>query len=153
MSTVPAINQYRNSYHFSVIATNEKFTHYLTIIAKTEDISGLRINGNQMGNIFQSYVTHANNEMLTVNVYKLSAGEYHLYHVTGRTFGAIQYGFYLWVAYGYPLGMEVYKESTGNDRLRCFDCKDMTHLYLCDTVTKCSSGQVCHVETYRTNSG
>ncbi|XP_060560282.1 IgGFc-binding protein-like isoform X2 [Ruditapes philippinarum] len=154
MSIVPAINQYRNSYHFSVIATNEPFTHYLTIIAKTEDIAGLRINGNQMGNIFHSYVTHANNETFTVNVYKLSAGEYHLYHVTSRTFGAIQYGFGdLDYAYGYPLGIEVYKESIGNDELRCFDCKDMTHLYLCDTVTKCSSGQVCHVETYRTNSG
>jgi CUB/sushi domain-containing protein len=109
MSTVPSISQYRNSYHFSVIATNENFTHYLTIIAKTEDISGLRINGNQMGNIFHSHVTHANNEMCTVNVYKLSSGEYHLYHVTSRTFGAIQYGFYSTFAYGYPLGMEIFK--------------------------------------------
>jgi hypothetical protein len=109
MSIVPAINQYRHSYHFSVIASNEPFTHYLTIIAKTEDISGLRINGNKMGKIFHSYVTQANNTTCTVNVYKLSAGEYHLYHVTGRTFGAIQYGFYLTVAYGYPFGIEVYK--------------------------------------------
>ncbi|XP_060560329.1 IgGFc-binding protein-like [Ruditapes philippinarum] len=143
MSIVPAIIQYRNSYHFSVIVTNENFTHYLTIIAKTEDISGLRINGNQMGNSFQSYVTHANNETFTVNVYKLSSGEYHLYHVTGRTFGAIQYGFSTYHTYGYPLGLGDYKESTGNDGLKCFDCKDMTHLYLCDAVTKCSSGQVC----------
>jgi hypothetical protein len=109
MSIVPAINQYRNNYHFSVIATTEPFTHYLTIIAKIEDISGLRINRNQMGNIFHSYVTHANNETFTVNVYKLSSGEYHLYHVTSRKFGAIQYGFYSDHAYGYPLGMEVYK--------------------------------------------
>ncbi|XP_060560294.1 uncharacterized protein LOC132720230 isoform X2 [Ruditapes philippinarum] len=153
MSIVPAINQYRNSYHFSVMATNENFTHYLTIIAKTEDISGLRINGNQMGNIFHSYVTYANNETFTVNVYKLSAGEYHLYHVTGRTFGAIQYGFFSRFAYGYPLGMEVSKEGDENDGLKCFNCKGMTHLYLCDTVTKCLGGQVCYVETYRTNNG
>ncbi|XP_060582385.1 uncharacterized protein LOC132738805 [Ruditapes philippinarum] len=149
MSIVPAINQYRNFYHFSIIATNEPFTHYLTIIAKTEDLSGLRINGNQMGNIFYSYVTHANNETFTVNVYKLTAGEYHLYHVTGRTFGAIQYGFYLNYAYGYPLGMEVYTESTGNDELKCFDCNDMTHLYLCDTVSKCLSGQMFYGVTLR----
>ncbi|XP_060560319.1 uncharacterized protein LOC132720230 isoform X4 [Ruditapes philippinarum] len=152
MSTVPAINQYRNSYHFSVIATYETFTHYLTIIAKTEDIYGLRINGNQMGNIFQSYVACADNVNFTVNVYTLSTGEYHLYHVTSRTFAAIQYGFNYAEAYGYQLGMEVYKGDE-NDGLKCFNCKGMTHLYLCDTVTKCLGDQVCYVETYRTNTG
>ncbi|XP_053384569.1 uncharacterized protein LOC123536829 isoform X1 [Mercenaria mercenaria] len=37
--------------------------------------------------------------------------------------------------------------------LTCLGCKDMSHLYLCDTVTACSNGQVCYVETYKTNGG
>ncbi|XP_045189859.2 uncharacterized protein LOC123547109 isoform X2 [Mercenaria mercenaria] len=94
MTIVPATQQYQSTYFFTVSSAFSDVDNYIAIMAsKINNMDGLRIGGQRMRGLVQSYNMSLSVGSYIVNIYKVYAGVYKLEHVNGLRFGALQFGF------------------------------------------------------------
>ena len=107
---IPAISQYSNNYKF-ITPNVRPFDNYATIIAKSDDVSGLRFDGKTIYSMKSDIIAIADNTILwNVISLNITGGQHEVKHVDDDvTFGLVIQGFAPGQSYGFPAGLRLGK--------------------------------------------
>ena len=105
---IPALSQYSNNYKF-ITPTVRSFDSYATIIAKTDDVSGLRFDGKTIYSMKSDIIAIADKTILwNVISLNITGGQHEVKHVDENvSFGLVIQGFASGQSYGFPAGLRL----------------------------------------------
>ena len=109
---IPAVTQYSNHYKF-ITPSHQPFDNHAAIIVRSDDFSGLRVDGGKIYHMDTDIKTVTDTDALyTVISLNIAAGQHSVDHVDDDVvFGLILYGFGNGHAYGMPAGLDLSKTN------------------------------------------
>lgn len=105
---VPSLDQYSNNYKFHT-PTKQNLTHYIVLLVKSKDESGITIDGQTIYSKVESLdALLINDAIYLVISAEVSTGQHYVTHPDPNvTFGLILYGFDDTQSYAYPVGLRL----------------------------------------------
>lgn len=144
MTNVPGIKNFMNQYIFNV--PYRYAYHYIAVVAPSSKLYGLTLDGFSINASKVIDVQYPYNHYNVV-IFPIKDGRHRLVHNDSNVkYGAILYGHSYTTGYGLPLGIQKENAIENYDGNVCFNCDDMHHIELCDSVKRCQQHEICFLE-------
>ena len=113
---IPAVTQYSNHYKF-ITPSNQPYNNHAAIIIRSDDVSGLRVGGENIYKMDADIKTAVDSDALyNVISLNITAGIHVVNHVDPDVvFGLVLYGFDTDQSYGMPTGLDLGRKINTSD--------------------------------------